>query len=418
MPWKESSVVQERIKFVLRRDAGESMTELCREYGISRKTGYKIFDRFKKVGIEGLQDELRRPDSSPNQTPPEVESLILSAKSDRPTWGSKKLRASLGRRHPGIRIPARSTIDEILKRNGLVPPRRRRKLIPQYPQNLTESAAPNEVWCVDFKGQFRLGDGTLCYPLTITDHFSRYLVACVALASPTAEAAFAVFDAVFQQHGLPVAIRTDNGVPFASRSLGGLSRLSAWWVSLGIRAERIEPGHPEQNGRHERMHRTLKQEATRPAAAHLEAQQQRFDAFQADFNHERPHEALAMRRPVDAYEPGGRAYPRQLDSISYPLHDVTCRVAPSGMINSSSILQKPIFLTRALIGHYVGLRELDDGRWLVTFAKMDLGHVTADGSRFEPLEPLVAVRDERAHLKHRPRVGMPAADKGVDTPAA
>jgi transposase InsO family protein len=402
VPWKERSVVEKRTEFVLRRDAGESMTDLCREFKVSRKTGHKIYKRFKEVGLEGLYDEPRRPESSPNRTPAAIETLILEAKDRHSSWGSKKLKSALVRQHAGVKIPARSTIDEILKRNGLVPPRRQRKLVPCYPEQLTQSNAPNDVWCVDFKGQFRLGNGQLCYPLTITDHFSRYVIACVALQHPTAAAVFDVFDRVFQTYGLPRVIRSDNGTPFASRGLAGLSRLSAWWVSLGIRSERIEPGHPEQNGRHERMHRTLKQEDTRPASATSEEQQRRFDAFVAEFNQVRPHEALGMRVPADVYVPSDRAYPRPLHSVSYPLHDVTCRVVTNGVIKQPRIFPKWIFLSRAFAGHNVGLRELSDGRWLVTFAKMDLGHVSPDGRHFEPLAQHVAVRDERAHLKTRP----------------
>jgi transposase InsO family protein len=416
VPWKECSVVDERMKFVIRRDAGESMSELCREFGISRKTGHKIYKRYKQTGLDGVRDEPRRPRSSPNRTSADVEALIVGAKQQRPTWGSKKLEKALERRHPGIDLPSRCTIEEILKRNGLVGARRRRKLIPEYPEHLTVSQAPNDVWCADFKGQFRLGNGKLCYPLTITDHFTRYLIACVALERPTAAATFAVFDEVFSRYGLPRAIRTDNGVPFASRGLGGLSRLSAWWSSLGIKPERIEPGHPEQNGRHERMHRTLKQEATRPAAATFLAQQEKFDAFVADFNHDRPHEALEMRRPAELYSPSAGSYPRQLDSITYPLHDVTSRVASIGSIKSAKVSPHWIFLGRAFVGHNVGLRELPDGRWLVTFAKMDLGYVDPDGGRLEALDTLTTVRDERAHLKNRPPGGGSTADKEAAPP--
>ena len=416
MPWKESSVVQERMKFVLRRDAGESMSELCREFGISRKTGHKIYKRFKQTGLDGVQDEPRRPHSTPNKTSPEIEALIVEAKQRRPTWGSKKLEKALERRHPAVEFPSRCTIDEILKRNGLVTTRRRRKLIPEYPENLTESHAPNDVWCADFKGQFRLANGKLCYPLTITDHFTRYVIACVALERPTAAAAFSVFDEAFSRYGVPRTIRTDNGEPFASRGLGGYSRLSAWWVGLGIKPERIDPGHPEQNGRHERMHRTLKQEATRPAAATFVAQQARFDAFVQDFNHERPHEALDMRRPAELYRPIPGSYPRKLDSIDYPLHDVTCRVASIGSIKSAKVSPKWIFVGRAFAGHNVGLRELPDGRWLLTFANIDLGHVCPERGRLEAPESLTAARIERAHLKNRPSAGTPATTKEVATP--
>lgn len=416
MPWKERSAVEERLAFVLRLEAGERMTELCREYSISRKTGYKIYERYRQRGRDGLEDQSKAPRFIPHKTQPAIEALVIEARQKRPTWGSKKLESALNRQHPGIEIPSRCTIDEILKRNGLVAPRRRRRLIPEYPEHLTESHAPNDVWCADFKGQFRLGNGKLCYPLTITDHFSRYVIKCVALESPTTDAAFEVFEEAFLQYGIPKVIRTDNGVPFASRSLAGLSRLSAWWVSLGIKSERIEPGHPEQNGRHERMHRTLKQEATRPAAATFLAQQERFDAYIRDYNEERPHEALEMHRPIEVYRSNAGTYPRLAESISYPTHDVTCRVVTNGIIKEPAIIPKSIFLGRAFASHNVGLRELPDGRWLVTFARMDLGHLSADGRQFEPLLQLTKVRDERSHLKKRPPADAPRTQEEVDTP--
>jgi transposase InsO family protein len=384
VPWKGSSVVDQRKALVVRRAAGERMTDLCREFGISRKQAYKFYERYKLYGLSGLDDGSRRPHSHPNKTPVAIEELVIRERDRRPTWGSKKLSESLRKRHAGVHIPSRGTIEEILRRNGLVSPRKKRRRVPVYPEKLTQSTAPNEVWCADFKGQFRLGDGSLCYPLTITDHFSRMILACVALEATTAEAVFGVFDGVFTQYGLPSVIRTDNGCPFASRGLGGFSQVSAWWSSLGIRHERTEPGHPEQNGRHERMHRTLKQETTRPPSATIAAQQQRFDDFVMLFNTERPHEALEMQTPSCRYAPSMRIYPRQLDTVEYPLHDAECRVATSGMFGLPGS-KKKFFLTRAFAGHYVGLRELDDGRWLVSFGKLDLGHITADQSQFVPL---------------------------------
>lgn len=389
MPWKERCVVETRMEFVVRLVQGERMSDLCREYEISRKTGYKIYERYRQIGLVGLEDQSRAPKVHPNETPAEIRELIVEAKKKRPTWGSKKLREGLLLRHPGVSMPARCTIDEILKRAGLVTPRRVRRRVPVYPETLSQSKAPNDIWCADFKGQFRLGNGNLCYPLTITDHYSRYLICCTALESTNGAEVFVAFDDAFSRYGLPRFIRTDNGTPFASLGLGALTKLSAWWVGLGIVPERIEAGHPEQNGRHERMHRTLKAEATRPPARNLLVQQERFDVFLQEFNEDRPHEALAMKRPTEVFCPSHISYPRPSASLNYPLHDHACRVSPSGMIKWPQLLPRNgIYLTTALAGHKVGLRELEDGRWLVTFAYSDLGHITPTGTAFEPTSPI------------------------------
>ena len=414
MPWNGRSVVDQKAEFIRRLEAGESMTALCAEQGISRKTGHRLAKRFQERGRAGLEDEARGPRTRPNRTPVEIENLIVKERKERPTWGSKKLAGYLRRRHPGVIIPARSTIDEILTRNGLVMPRRRRKLVPTYPERLSVSAMPNDIWCIDFKGQFRLGNGKYCYPLTIADHFSRFIIACVALDAPTGDNVFGALDGIFEKYGLPKAIRTDNGPPFASRGLGGLSQLSAWWISLGIVPERIDPGCPEQNGRLERMHRTLKEETTRPPALTLPEQQVRFDRFVECFNLQRPHEALDFKTPTEVYSPSGVSYPRPLASIDYPLYDRVYRVAANGVIWPNCATSRGVFLTRAIVGHNVGLRELPDGRWLVTFASMDLGHLTRHG--FEPMAELVVIRQERAHLRMRPKATAPAAGTEVPPP--
>ena len=401
VPWKGRSVVEQRREFFRRLAAGDSMSSLCAEFGVSRKTACKFRKRLRERGDAGLEDEARGARSRPNRTPAEIEEIIVREKKRRLSWGSKKLVGYLRRKHDGIEFPARSTIVDILKRNGLVAPRRRRKLTPTYPEELSTSLAPNDVWCVDFKGQFRLGNGQYCYPLTITDHYSRFVIACVALEGTTADCVFRVFDKVFQEYGLPKAIRSDNGTPFASRGLGGLSQLSAWWISLGVLPERIAPGHPEQNGRHERMHRTLKEETTRPAAGTLLAQQRSFDRFVERFNYERPHEALQMKTPSEIYERSAKVYPCDLASVVYPLHDRVYRVAANGVIWPNCATRRGIFLTRAIAGHNVGLRELSDGRWVITFATIDLGYI--EDHTYEPSPILIKVRDDRAHLKTRPK---------------
>src|SRR5512140_371989 len=309
MPWKESSVMDERMRFVIRLKDGDSMASLCREFGISRKTGYKIFERYEECGLEGLSDRTRRPFRYANQLPEQVEAAIVAAKREKPHWGARKIRERLLRRLPhAVKVPARSTIHAILDRHGLVS-RARRSRTHTEGTPLSEGLQPNALWSTDYKGEFMLGDRRYCYPLTVTDHASRYLLLCEAMESNAEKTAFTAFERLFKERGLPLAIRSDNGVPFASpNGLFNLSGLSVWWLRLGISIERIRPGHPQQNGRHERMHLTLKQEATRPAGANILQQQAKFDAFSEDFNQERPHEALRMKCPPQVYTPSPRPY--------------------------------------------------------------------------------------------------------------
>jgi transposase InsO family protein len=309
MPWKASSVMEERLRFVARLLDGEPMTQMCREFGISRKTGYKIFERYREHGLEALNDRCRRPLRYANQLPHQVESLIVSLKRDKPHWGARKIRELLVRRLAGdVRVPANSTIHAVLDRHGLV--RRIGKRRARASGTLlSEGAAPNDLWCADFKGEFRLGNKAYCYPLTVSDHASRYVLLCEALESTREDLAVTAFERLFRERGLPAGIRSDNGVPFASpNALFNLSKLSVWWLRLGIEIERIKPGHPQQNGRHERMHLTLKREATRPPAMNSLQQQAKFDAFVQEFNTERPHQAIAMSggglQPVNSPLPG------------------------------------------------------------------------------------------------------------------
>lgn len=385
MPWKESCRVDERTKLLARLDAGERMVDLCREYGISRKTGYKFLERYRQLGDEGLADRSRAPRRVALRTSAAIEELVIATRKAHRTWGPRKLRAFLLERQPGLALPAPSTLGLLLDRNGLVERRRRRPRTPWPCEQLTPATEANDVWCIDFKGQFQLGDGRYCYPLTITDQFSRYVLCCEAFDRIDGTAVRCTMKRVLREHGLPRVIRSDNGSPFASVGLHGLSRLAVWWMRMGIRPERIEPGHPEQNGRHERMHLTLKQETTRPAGQNLLQQQERFDDFMASFNHERPHEALEQRPPASHYQPSHRKAPEVLEPPSYPLHDQVRHVTASGHVNFGR-RGAVAFLSTALGGESVGIREVADGRWRVTFLDLDLGDYDARNKRFEHLD--------------------------------
>jgi transposase InsO family protein len=313
--------MDERLRFVARLLDGEAMTDVCREFGISRKTGYKIFDRYKDHGLEALSDRSRRPVRYANQLPQQLESLIVQLKAEKPHWGARKIRELLVRRLDGdVRVPAKSTIHAVLDRHGLV----KRSSGLRYRARgtpLSQGTLPNDLWCADFKGEFKLGNSRYCYPLTVTDHAARFLLLCEALDSTREDPAITAFERLFRERGLPRAIRSDNGVPFASpNALFNLSKLSVWWLRLGIAIERIKPGHPQQNGRHERMHLTLKKEATRPPGFNSLQQQERFEAFLREFNTERPHEALGMKCPAEVYTASARAY-GGLPDLSYPFHD-------------------------------------------------------------------------------------------------
>jgi transposase InsO family protein len=359
------------------------MTEVCRAFGISRKTGYKIFDRYKEHGLEALNDRSRRPVRYANQLPQQIESLILTLKRDKPHWGARKIRELLVRRLSGdVRIPARSTIHAVLHRHGLVKPiGRPRNRATGTP--LSDGAIPNDLWCADFKGEFKLGNGRYCYPLTVTDHASRFLLLCEALESTREDLAFTAFQQLFVERGLPSAIRSDNGVPFASpNALFNLSKLSVWWLRLGIAIERIKPGKPQQNGRHERMHLTLKTETTRPPGINSLQQQARFDAFRQEFNTERPHEALAMKCPAEIYSTANRRYDG-LPEIAYPFHDRDILVTACGRI---CMHRKKINISTVLAGQRIGIKEVDDGIWIVSFMRYDLGYIDLEQRTLQPLD--------------------------------
>jgi putative transposase len=379
MPWKAKAPVDLRTEFFARLAKGERMVDLCREYGISRKNAYKFKSRLDTLGSAGLEDQSRAPLHNAHKTSPEIVELVLKSRRKHPTWGPKKIKELLeGKLRRSL--PSANTIGNILARAGLT---ERRKQRPRYiprPSRLRESTAPNELWCIDYKGQFRLGDGTYCYPLTLTDHFSRFILCCQGMGAIEDQRAREETEIVFRTYGLPAAIRSDNGAPFASTSLCGLTKLSVFWMKLGISLERIRPAHPEENGRHERMHRTLKRETARPARSNLLQQQERFDEFIEEFNEERPHEALSMKRPADLYAPSARTFPSKIAEPSYPTHDDVLRVSRQGHI---TIARRSARLSPALAGEFVGIREEDDGRWLISFMDIDLGRF--QGGSVQPL---------------------------------
>jgi transposase InsO family protein len=383
MPWKVSSEMDERLRFIARLLEGEAMTDLCVEFGISRKTGYKIYDRYRESGAEALNDRSRRPYRYANQLPPQVVAQIVGLKNDKPHWGARKIRELLLRRLPSeIKVPSRSTIHAVLDRSGLVKRmgRRRNKA---HGTALSAGANPNDLWSADFKGEFTLGNKRYCYPLTVTDHASRYLLMCEALESVREETAFLAFEQLFRERGLPAAIRSDNGVPFASpNALFNLSKLAVWWLRLGISIERIKPGHPQQNGRHERMHRTLKEATTRPAAMNSLQQQAKFDSFITEYNTERPHEALGMKVPADIYAPSPRIY-KGIGELEYPFHDRDITVTSCGRI---CMHRKKINLSTVLAGQKLGIKEVDEGIWLVSFMHYDLGYIDLEQKTLQPLD--------------------------------
>jgi len=369
MPWDETTRMSQRRGFISELESCQyTMTELCERYGISRKTGYKWAERYAQEGVEGLEDRRHVAKSYPHQVSAEKAQRLLELRGRFPHWGPRKLRSWLERHEPKQAWPAASTIGDLLKRHGLVKPRssRRRPLPPRPPR--VEAQSPNDVWSSDFKGQFRLGNGRLCYPLTISDGCSRYLLGCQGLERPSGEAAKAVFERLFREYGLPGAMLTDNGSPFAAaHSLARLSRLSVWWIKLGIRPVLIQPGQPQQNGRHERMHRTLKAEATRPPAADARRQQERFEQFRRLYNEQRPHEALGQIPPAAVYEPSRRIYPSRLRPWEYPGHFEVRMVRHTGEIRWRG---EALFVSQALQAERIGLEEVDEGQWSVY-----LGHV-------------------------------------------
>jgi putative transposase len=375
--------MDERLRFVARLLEGEKMAPLCAQFGISRKTGYKIFERYKDCGVAAFSDRSRRPYRQANRLPLQLEAVIVRLKREYPGWGAPKIREKLRRQSTAPHLPAISTVHAVLDRHGLVKRRRRRRAAAATGIALSRPDQPNALWCADYKGEFMLGDRRYCYPLTITDFASRYLLTCEALSTTQEKFAFTVFERTFKEFGLPHAIRTDNGVPFASaQALYGLSKLAVWWLRLGIEIERTKPGHPEQNGRHERMHLTLKKEATKPAAANVLQQQARFDTFVDQYNRDRPHQGLGMKVPADVYARSPRVY-RGLEALTYPFHDATFTVTQCGRICFKA---RKVNLSHVFAGQNVGVTQVGDRVWLVTFMRYDLGYFDDETCRLEPIE--------------------------------
>lgn len=365
-----------RLEFMARLNRGERMTDLCVEYEISRKTGHKLKKRYEELGVKGLEDQSRAPKFIPHRTTPEIIELVVRERQAHPSWGPRKLKTILEERL-GRGLPSASTLGDILVRAQLVERRKTRGRCRSHPTGLSIAEAPNDGWSIDYKGQFRLGDKSYCYPLTITDQYSRFILACDAMAAIDEEQARESCEMVFREYGLPSVIRSDNGVPFATTGLRNLSKLSVYWMRLGIRVERIRPAHPEENGRHERMHRTLKRETTRPPRHTLLQQQDAFENFLTEFNEQRPHEALDMKCPAAVYTKSPRLHPIALPDPEYPMHDDAIELDHKGRLYWCKG-QQP-YVAAALANQLVGIREEDDGRWLVTFMNLDLGYIETNG---------------------------------------
>jgi transposase InsO family protein len=377
MPWKETGPFEERMKFiaaVLKDD--DTFSAICARFGISRQKGYKWWDRYVEFGVDGLRDQSRRPRTNARAVAPSVVELIVELRNRRPHWGPRKLLAVLERDYPRVEFPVASTIGSILRSKGLVSKRRRRAASVGYGQPLVPYDGPNSVWCADFKGEFLVGR-RYCHPLTITDGFSRFLLRCTPLKRTLHATAKPVFEEAFREFGLPRVMRTDNGPPFASVTIGGLSRLAVWWIQMGIHPERIDPGRPEQNGRHERMHRTLKAETARPPAATFPAQRRRFDQFVKDYNYERPHEAIGQLTPASLYDASPRPYTGELADPSYDRRMETRRAYPNGVITVGSTQW---YLSNCLAHQLVGLDPIADGCWRVCFGPVTLGLLDTRGS--------------------------------------
>lgn len=387
MAWKASCVMDERMKFIGDCLAEEwSMAEVCRRHGVSRRIGYKWLHRYRSEGVEGLEDRSRAPHARPSRVDGETEEAVVALKRKHMTWGPKKLRADLAKRFPSRLWPAASTIGALLDRHGLVVHRRKRNKATPSARPLAHCQEPNAVWSVDFKGWFRTGDGTRCDPLTLSDGHTRFILCCQALSDKTGFAKVRpLMETAFREFGLPSAIRSDNGTPFASVALAGLSHLAVWWIRLGIIPERIRPGKPQDNGRHERMHRTLKEATANPPQRTLRAQQRAFDRFVQEYNYERPHEALDQNTPASVYEPSLRPYPSRLPAAaSYPDGWAVRKVKNSGRIKWNG---HAIGVCTPLTGEYIGLQPIGDGIWKLYFGTYPLGIFEEKRLRIRPLRP-------------------------------
>lgn len=376
MPWKEQSKVESRKAFIRDYESGlYSLTELCREYGISRQTGHKTLSRYRDGGESALLDKSRAPHHIPHKTDAWVERELCELRRRHPSWGPKKLKPVFEERHPGWLAPSETTLGDILNRNGLVKAKpRRSRSRPPHQAPVVRSECPNDLWTTDYKGEFLLGNRQYCYPLTTMDLMSRYLLGCVGRRATDLDGTRKSLEKLFIDYGLPLAILHDGGPPFASNAIGGLSRLSVWLIQLGIEVLITQPASPWQNGAHERMHRTLKQATASPPRASFRAQQRCFDRFREEFNQHRPHEALDMSTPAACYQPSQRRYPTKLPEIQYPGHFELRLVSSSGHIK---LRGRVIFLSRVFAQHLVGLEEVDDAVWSISFGPVHLGRFSA-----------------------------------------
>jgi putative transposase len=382
MPWQKTDSVNERLRFVAQAQEGlYSIPELSARYGVSRQTGYTTVDRYDALGVDGLKDRSHAPRHCPHRIGKEMRELLLELRRAHPSWGPRKILAWLRPRHPEMALPAASTVGDLYSREQLVKRRPRRREWSQPGRAKVPVSGPNDLWTIDFKGEFRTLDGIMCYPLTIADAHTRFLLAVDGLPSTAHAGARVVVERVFREYGLPEVIRSDNGGPFATKAVAGLSRLNVWWTQLGIKQDRIAPGRPDQNGSHERMHLTLKQETVVPPAPDAQAQQERFDVFRGEFDFERPHEALEMQTPGSLYTRSPRELPERLPEPEYPAHCVIRQVRANGILY---FRDRSIFLSELLIGQRIALEEIADGVWSIYFydlllARLDERNWTMSG---------------------------------------
>lgn len=406
MPFEETCAVEERVRFCVSLERGDaSMSELCRQFGISRTTGYDVFARWQAGGAAALQERSHAPLNCPHALDAERRALILALRRKHPTWGPKKLKARLAAVSPDVAWPATSTIGDLLSREGLSIARRRRRHASPRTEPLAAAVAANDTWSVDFKGWFRTGDGMRCDPLTLQDQASRYLLRVVAVAKTDGAHVWSIFDAAFREFGLPRRVRSDNGAPFASMGAGGLCSLSVKLIKAGVVPERIDPASPQQNGRLERLHRTLKADTARPPAATLRGQAQRFRSFQSTYNDERPHEAIGLIVPASLYVASPRRWSGRLEAPAYDAHTHVRRVRHSGEIKWRGDL---IYLSMTLVGEPVGISEADDGSWLVSYGPVLLGTL-ADGRLRRPRPGRVS-----ADRCQKPTLDGPTSAKSVN----
>ena len=371
MSWLSVNPTNEKIAFI-----GDylsnyfSFSELCARFNVSRQAGYRLVVRYFTEGVEAIKPQSRRPHTCPHQTPPEVELALVAVRQTHPSWGAKKILEIYRRKNPALILPARSTTCDIIRRNGLIIKHRRRPSLVHPGRPITDPNKPNILWAADFKGEFKTQNGIYCYPLTVTDDYSRYILGCKGLLKARTADTKKVFTRLFKTYGLPDRIKTDNGAPFATIALGRLSRLSIWWIRLGIIPELIEPGQPQQNGRHERMHKTLKAETTRPPAGNLAQQQLRFNKFVQEFNNDRPHEALDMKMPAEVYKPSCREMPDKLPPMDYPGHYIVRKVSRNGGVRWK---HRWIRASHNLGEEFIGFEEIDNGVYEVYFGPVYLG---------------------------------------------